>query len=46
VVGGKVEGAHPASSSEARTAAQQTLRPHLISAAERLEQVRQERRNQ
>jgi hypothetical protein len=46
VVGGKVEGAHTAGSSEARTAAQQALRPHLISAAERLEQVRQERRNQ
>lgn len=31
-------------SGEARAAAQQALRPHLISAAERLEQVRQERR--
>jgi hypothetical protein len=46
VAGREEQGTHAAGSSKARAAAQQTLRPHLISAAERLEQVRQERRNQ
>jgi len=40
----KSQGADTASSSKAREAAAKALRPALISAAERLEQVRQERR--
>jgi hypothetical protein len=40
----KKQGADTAGASQARAAAQQALRPHLISAAERLEQLRQERR--
>ena len=38
------QGANAAGSSEARKAAEAALRPHLISAAERLEALRQERR--
>jgi hypothetical protein len=38
------QGADAAGSSKAREAAAASLRPHLISAAERLEQLRQERR--
>lgn len=38
-------GTDTARASKAREAAQKTLRPHLISAAERLEQLRQERKN-
>lgn len=45
VAGGESEGTHAAGPSKAREAAAKALRPALISAAERLEQVRQERRN-
>jgi hypothetical protein len=38
------QGANATGTSQARAAAQAALRPHLISAAERLEQLRQERR--
>lgn len=40
---GKGEGANTAGPSKASAAAAKTLRPHLLSAAERLESVRQER---
>jgi hypothetical protein len=40
----KKQGTNAAGSGEARKAAEAALRPHLISAAERLEQLRQERR--
>jgi hypothetical protein len=44
VAGGKGQGAHAAGASKARAAAQEALRPHLLSASERLEQLRQERK--
>jgi hypothetical protein len=44
VAAGSKQGADTAGSSKARQAAEAALRPHLISAAQRLEQVRQERR--
>jgi hypothetical protein len=40
----KKQGTNAAGSGEARKAAEAALRPHLLSAAERLEQLRQERR--
>lgn len=44
VAAGKEQSTDTAGTSKARQAAAEALRPHLISAAERLEQVRQERR--
>jgi hypothetical protein len=41
---GKEQGADAAGPSKARQAAQEALRPHLLSAAERLESVRQDRK--
>jgi hypothetical protein len=41
---GQGKGADAAGASEARAAAQAALRPHLLSASERLESLRQERR--
>jgi hypothetical protein len=44
VAPGKEQSTNTAGTSQARQAAQEALRPHLISAAERLEALRQERR--
>lgn len=44
VAGGKSEGANPSGPSEKSKAAQAALRPHLISAAKRLEETLNERR--
>jgi hypothetical protein len=44
VAAGSKPGANTAGASKARQAAETALRPHLISAAQRLEQLRQERR--